>query len=77
MGQQARFAAGLCTKAKGAAIPLKGDYHCPRCRKGVLQLRNGKQGKFWGCSRYPACRASFDDKNDKPDMPPGRQQGQG
>jgi DNA topoisomerase-3 len=77
LGQQARFAAGLCTKAKGASIPLKGDYHCPRCRKGVLLQRNGKHGKFWGCSRYPACRASFDDKNDKPDMPPVRQQGQG
>lgn len=77
LGQQARFAAGLCTKAKTTVIPLKGDYHCPRCRKGVLQPRNGKHGKFWGCSRYPACRASFDDKNDKPDMPPVRQQGQG
>ncbi|WP_188397942.1 DNA topoisomerase III [Sporomusa sp. GT1] len=77
LGQQARFAASLCTKAKGADIPLKGDHHCPRCRKGVLQLRNGKHGKFWGCSRYPACRASFDDKNDKPDIPVRKEQGQG
>ena len=77
--QQARFTASLCTKAKGANIPLKGEHHCPRCRKGVLQLRNGKHGKFWGCSRYPACRASYNDKNDKPDMPvpPGQQKGQG
>ncbi|CQR74207.1 DNA topoisomerase 3 [Sporomusa ovata DSM 2662] len=77
--QQARFTASLCTKARGADIPLKGEYHCPRCRKGVLQLRNGKHGKFWGCSRYPACRASYNDKNDKPDMPapPVKKQGQG
>jgi DNA topoisomerase-3 len=77
--QQARFTASLCTKAKGADIPLNGEYHCPRCRKGVLQLRNGKHGKFWGCSRYPACRASYNDKNDKPDMPvpPAKKQGQG
>jgi DNA topoisomerase-3 len=77
LGQQARFASSLCTKAKGAAIPLKGEHHCPRCRKGVLQLKNGKHGKFWGCSRYPACRASFDDKNDKPALPPVKEQGQG
>lgn len=77
LGQQARFAASLCAKAKGANIPLKGDHLCPRCRKGVLQLRNGKHGKFWGCSRYPACRASFDDKNDKPDIPGRKEQGQG
>lgn len=77
--QQARFTASLCSKARGANIPLKGEYHCPRCRKGVLQLRNGKHGKFWGCSRYPACRASFDDKDNKPDMPvpPAQKQGQG
>jgi len=77
--QQSRFTASLCGKARGANIPLKGEYHCPRCRKGVLQLRNGKHGKFWGCSRYPACRASFDDKNDKPDMPvpPAQKEEQG
>lgn len=69
LGQQARFATGLCNKAKGANIPLKGEYHCPRCRRGVLQLRTGKHGKFWGCSRYPACRGSFNDKDGKPDMP--------
>lgn len=77
--QQTRFTASLCTKAKGANIPLKGEHHCPRCRKGVLQLKNGKHGKFWGCSRYPACRASYNDKDDKPDMPvpPAKKQGQG
>lgn len=75
--QQARFTASLCTKARGADIPLNGEHHCPRCRKGVLQLRNGKHGKFWGCSRYPACRASYNDRDDKPDMPvpPAKKQG--
>lgn len=77
LGQQAHFAASLCTKAKRAAIPLKGDYPCPRCRRGVLQARNGKHGKFWGCSRYPACRASYDDANNKPALPPAKEQGQG
>lgn len=25
---------------------------CPRCNLGVLMPREGKYGKFWGCSRY-------------------------
>lgn len=28
---------------------------CPRCG-GKLVLRNGKYGKFWGCSNYPKCK---------------------
>lgn len=28
---------------------------CPRC-KGKLILRNGRNGKFYGCSNYPKCR---------------------
>ena len=28
---------------------------CPRCN-GELKLRNGKNGKFYGCSNYPKCR---------------------
>ena len=28
---------------------------CPRCN-GELRVRNGKSGKFYGCSNYPRCR---------------------
>lgn len=28
---------------------------CPRCN-GDLKLRNGRNGKFYGCSNYPRCR---------------------
>jgi ssDNA-binding Zn-finger/Zn-ribbon topoisomerase 1 len=28
---------------------------CPRC-SGVLVLRKGKYGDFWGCSNYPKCK---------------------
>ena len=28
---------------------------CPRCG-GKLVVRNGKRGKFMGCSNYPKCR---------------------
>lgn len=29
---------------------------CPRCGKGKLMPRKGKNGPFLGCSQYPACR---------------------
>lgn len=28
---------------------------CPRCN-GKLKLRNGRNGKFYGCSNYPKCK---------------------
>ncbi|MCZ8158426.1 MAG: UvrD-helicase domain-containing protein [Rhizobiaceae bacterium] len=28
---------------------------CPACGQGRLQLRNGKYGSFYGCTRFPAC----------------------
>ena len=28
---------------------------CPRCREGVLVLRLGENGEFYGCSTFPAC----------------------
>ena len=28
---------------------------CPNCG-GVLKLRNGKCGNFYGCSNYPKCK---------------------
>lgn len=31
------------------------EYRCPRC-SGILLLRNGIYGKFFGCSHYPNCR---------------------
>jgi len=31
------------------------EYRCPKC-SGMLLLRNGIYGKFFGCSRYPDCR---------------------
>lgn len=33
-------------------VPLQ---PCPRCSAGVLRLRNGGNGAFFGCSRFPAC----------------------
>ena len=36
---------------------------CPRCAIGVLRMRNGRNGRFWGCSEYyavPPCRYTRD-----------------
>ncbi|MDF2499868.1 MAG: topB 2 [Anaerosporomusa subterranea] len=66
---QAEFAADLCGKAIGLTMPLQGEHHCPQCGQGVLQQRSGRNGKFWGCSRYPECRASYDDQGDAPKKP--------
>ena len=36
---------------------------CPRCGRGVLQVINGRRGRFWGCTGYrstPPCRYTKD-----------------
>lgn len=30
---------------------------CPRCQRKMV-LRNGKYGKFWGCSQFPRCKGT-------------------
>ncbi|MEK6765781.1 MAG: topoisomerase DNA-binding C4 zinc finger domain-containing protein [Planctomycetota bacterium] len=30
---------------------------CPACNS-VMVLRNGKYGKFYGCSKYPYCKGT-------------------
>ena len=67
--RQAEYTVEICAQATGLRFALKGDYPCQRCGKGVLQPRNGKNGKFWGCSQYPACRNSCNDKDGAPDLP--------
>lgn len=44
---------------------------CPACKEGRLKRRKGKNGFFWGCSRYPECIASVPDKKGKPDLEAG------
>jgi DNA helicase-4 len=31
---------------------------CPECQRGVLVLRDGKYGEFFGCNRFPKCNYS-------------------
>jgi len=32
---------------------------CPICKKGKLQIRKGKYGKFVACNQYPKCKTTF------------------
>ena len=69
LAQQAEFTAAICAMATKLDITVKGEHLCPQCGKGVLQLRNGRNGKFWGCSQYPVCKAACDDNNGEPQKP--------
>ncbi|WP_019552090.1 DNA topoisomerase 3 [Propionispira raffinosivorans] len=65
---QIEFTKLLCLKANDIHLPIKGEHPCPRCKKGVLIQRTGKNGSFWGCSNYPSCHMSCDDENGKPKL---------
>ena len=57
-------------KAEGLKLNIKIDptQQCPTCKKGALRKRTGGYGAFWGCSRYPDCKAKFPNKRGKPDL---------
>lgn len=40
---------------------------CPICNKNLIR-RKGVNGFFWGCSGYPECKKTFNDKKGKPDF---------
>nr|WP_258404833.1 topoisomerase DNA-binding C4 zinc finger domain-containing protein [Salmonella sp. 14] len=40
---------------------------CPVCNKNLIR-RKGVNGFFWGCSGYPECKKTFNDKKGKPDF---------
>lgn len=55
-------------KANGLNINIKNAaIQCPQCGSGFLRSRKGKT-KFWGCSNYPDCNATFPNKAGKPDL---------
>lgn len=65
---QIEFTTSLCQKAQTSTLKTNVENICPRCHKGVLIKRNGKNGVFWGCSNYPVCRMTCNDKDGKPDL---------
>ena len=46
---------------------------CPNCGKGVLVKRSGRNGEFWGCSNYPRCKMTCNDKDGQPDLEDAQQ----
>ena len=40
--------------------PVATEEKCPECGEGVLIVREGRRGKFLGCSRFPRCRYTRD-----------------
>jgi hypothetical protein len=60
-----------CSRGHSVAAPIsfrsiasstpKPGIRPPKCSKcgTPMRLVKGKRGKFWGCSRYPACRSSL------------------
>ena len=66
--KQIDFTRLLCDKANGAQMEVQGKHPCPRCKQGILVKRHGRNGDFWGCTNYPRCRMSCDDKNGAPDL---------
>lgn len=70
---QIAFTRELCRKAGSAPMKVGGGPVCPRCQKGVLIRRKGKNGLFWGCSNYPSCRMTCDDRDGKPDLDAARE----
>ncbi len=57
MGKPSRFLVELAKKEHIKIEPIDGKAlePCPECGHGVLQLRSGRYGDFYGCSLFPAC----------------------
>lgn len=39
---------------------------CSGCGSGFMKSRNGRNGSFWGCSRFPACGHTEPGEGDRP-----------
>lgn len=70
---QVEFTTNMCRKAEGTSLVVEDAVKCPRCGLGILQKRHGKNGDFWGCSNYPRCRMTCNDKEGKPNLEEARQ----
>lgn len=67
MDRQAKAVTALCAQSRQQTVPnAQLGEPCPQCGQGNLKLKIGIKGKFWACSQYPACKATYEDKNGKP-----------
>lgn len=54
-------------RTKGEAKPeVLSEENCPKCKQGKLRQREGSKGLFWGCVKWPKCKATFPDDSGKP-----------
>lgn len=74
---QVDFTTKMCRKAEGTSLVVEDAVKCPRCGLGILQKRHGKNGDFWGCSNYPRCRMTCNDKEGQPNLEEARQRANG
>ena len=70
---QVDFTTKMCRKAEGTSLVVEDAVKCPRCGLGILQKHHGKNGDFWGCSNYPRCRMTCNDKEGQPNLEEARQ----
>ncbi|MBQ8699932.1 MAG: topoisomerase DNA-binding C4 zinc finger domain-containing protein, partial [Schwartzia sp.] len=69
LDEQIAFTRALCGAASNAALPAAEEKtKCPRCGRGVLAKKQGKNGAFWGCTNFPRCRMTAPDADGKPDL---------
>ncbi|MEI7425014.1 MAG: DNA topoisomerase, partial [Candidatus Staskawiczbacteria bacterium] len=71
MKEQTEFVTNLCKVAAGSKVANNSAMYCPKCKEGTLIKRSASgKGKsfspFWGCTRYPECRATYADNNNAP-----------
>ena len=65
---QVEFTVKLCAEANQAKFAeAENIFKCPTCGSALIK-RKSKNGEFWGCTAYPKCRVTFNDKNGKPDF---------
>lgn len=68
LAKQTEFTKTLCDKAQKVVLVHDDEYKCPRCQQGIMVKRKGKNGDFWGCSNFPRCRMTCNDKEGKPEL---------
>ncbi len=57
------------TRVRENGLNLAIEKHpCPVCSSPMM-IRKSRKGKFWGCSRYPACHVTIPDDNGRPGTP--------
>ena len=44
-----------CNYNKSDSFEYEENKKCPQCG-GLMKLKNGQYGKFYGCSNFPQCR---------------------